>query len=112
MRGSAASRSPTRWRAALRAALLSSLNVRDSLPDVSEHLATLIRVTASLSVVATSGVVLAARLWLSQAVFVHGLMVMMQAQGLSHEPSGWSALAQGILPFLLTVGLLTRPVAL
>jgi NADPH-dependent 2,4-dienoyl-CoA reductase/sulfur reductase-like enzyme len=112
MSGSAPSRSPTGWRAALRAALLSSLAVRDSLPDFREHLATLIKVTASLSVVATSGVVLAARLWLSQAVFVHGLMVMMQAEGFSHEPSGWSALAQGVLPVLLTVGLLTRPVAL
>lgn len=67
---------------------------------------------ASLSVIARSGVLLAARIWLSQALFVHGLMAMMQAEGFSRQPSGWSALAQGTLPLLLTIGLLTRPVAL
>ena len=112
MAGSAPSGSSTGWRTALRAALRSPLTVRNSVPDFREHLAKLITAMASLSVVAKSGVVLAARIWLSQAVFVHGLMAMMQADGFSHEPSGLSALARGILPSLLTVGLLTRPVAL
>ncbi len=76
------------------------------------YLAKLTTTVASLSVPVKAGVVLASRIWLSQAIFVHVLMTMMQAEGFSHEPSAWSALAQGILPSLLAVGLLTRPVAL
>ena len=57
-------------------------------------------------------VLVAARLWLGQATFVHGLMAMMQAQGLSHLPSAPETALEGALPVLLAVGLLTRPAAL
>jgi NADH dehydrogenase FAD-containing subunit len=69
-------------------------------------------VLAAPSVIARFGVLLVVRIWLSQAILSHGLMAMMQAEGFSRQPSGWSMLAQGMLPLLLTVGLLTRPVAL
>lgn len=54
---------------------------------------------------------LAARVWLSQAIFVHQLMVMMHAQGME-TPSAGATLLRSIAPMLLVTGLLTRPVAL
>ena len=62
--------------------------------------------------VAYAGVLLVARIWLAQAAFVHGLMAMMQAEGFSRLPPAPDTLLQGVLPILLTAGLLTRPVAL
>ena len=54
----------------------------------------------------------AARVWLSQAVFVHQLMAMMQAHGIVEAPSAGAILLRGVAPTLLVIGLLTRPVAL
>ncbi len=62
--------------------------------------------------VAYAGVLLAARIWLAQAAFVHGLMAMMQAEGFSRLPPAPEAMLQAVLPVLLAVGLLTRPAAL
>jgi NADH dehydrogenase FAD-containing subunit len=62
--------------------------------------------------VAYVGVLVAARIWLGQVAFVHGLMAMMQAEGFSHLPSAPETVLRGILPFLLAIGLLTRPAAL
>jgi NADH dehydrogenase FAD-containing subunit/uncharacterized membrane protein YphA (DoxX/SURF4 family) len=59
-----------------------------------------------------AGVLLAARIWLAQGAFVHGLMAMMQAEGFSRLPPALDTMLQGVLPVLLVVGLLTRPVAL
>ena len=55
---------------------------------------------------------LAARIWLSQAIFVHQLMAMMQAQGVVEAPSVGATLLRGVAPTLLVIGLLTRPMAL
>jgi NADH dehydrogenase FAD-containing subunit/uncharacterized membrane protein YphA (DoxX/SURF4 family) len=57
-------------------------------------------------------VLVAARIWLGQATFVHGLMAMMQANGFSRIPPAPDTVLQGVLPFLLAIGLLTRPAAL
>jgi NADH dehydrogenase/putative oxidoreductase len=57
-------------------------------------------------------VLVAARIWLGQATFVHGLMAMMQAEGFSRLPPAPATVLQGVLPFLLAIGLVTRPAAL
>ncbi|CAM2157194.1 NADH dehydrogenase [Pararobbsia alpina] len=58
------------------------------------------------------------RLWFGQVVFVHQIMAMAEtshggpfSDGL-HVPSGLDAALHGVVPLLLTIGLLTRPVAL
>jgi NADH dehydrogenase FAD-containing subunit len=61
---------------------------------------------------AQAGLLLAARVWLSQAIFVHQLMAMMQAQGIVDAPSAGAILLRSVAPTLLVIGLLTRPVAL
>jgi NADH dehydrogenase FAD-containing subunit len=61
---------------------------------------------------AQAAVLLAARVWLSQAIFIHQLMAMMHAYGDGDVPSTGSALLRGVAPMLLVTGLLTRPVAL
>jgi NADH dehydrogenase FAD-containing subunit len=61
---------------------------------------------------AYAGVLLAARIWLAQAAFVGGLMAMMQAEGFSRLPPAPVTVLEGVLPFLLAVGVLTRPLAL
>ena len=81
-------------------------------PIIEDQIGAGTRWLASGSSVAYAGLLLAARIWLAQAVFVHGIMMMMQAEGFTQEPSGWEALLRGILPALLTFGLLTRPAAL
>ena len=62
--------------------------------------------------VAYAGVLLATRIWLAQAAFVHGLMAMMQAEGFSRLPPALDTMLQGVLPLLLVAGFLTRPAAL
>jgi NADH dehydrogenase FAD-containing subunit/uncharacterized membrane protein YphA (DoxX/SURF4 family) len=104
--------SPARRRAALRAAQSLAATAQNNFTVAREWIPKLPATLASVSIIARSGVLLAARIWLSQALFVHGLMAMMQAEGFSRQPSGWSALALAVLPLLLTVGGLTRPVAL
>ena len=59
-----------------------------------------------------AGLLLVARIWLSQAVFVHQIMAMMRATGFSEAPSVGSTLIQSVAPLLLASGLATRPVAL
>jgi uncharacterized membrane protein YphA (DoxX/SURF4 family) len=59
-----------------------------------------------------AGLLLVARIWLSQAVFVHQIMAMMRATGFSEAPSIGSTLIQSVAPLLLASGLATRPVAL
>jgi NADH dehydrogenase FAD-containing subunit len=55
---------------------------------------------------------LAARVWLSQAIFVHQIMMMMRAEGFAEAPSVRGTLIRSIAPLLLATGLATRPVAL
>jgi NADH dehydrogenase len=55
---------------------------------------------------------LATRVWLSQVVFVHRIMAMMLARGGHAAPPALDAVLHGMLPLLLAMGLLTRPVAL
>lgn len=61
---------------------------------------------------------LMARIWFGQVIFVHRIMTMAQHadagawSGQLHVPSGIDAAVQGVVPLLLTSGLLTRPVAL
>jgi NADH dehydrogenase FAD-containing subunit len=55
---------------------------------------------------------LAARAWLSQNIFVHQLMAMMHADGMAGVPSAGATLLRGVAPMLLLAGLLTRPLAL
>jgi NADH dehydrogenase FAD-containing subunit/uncharacterized membrane protein YphA (DoxX/SURF4 family) len=61
---------------------------------------------------------LATRVWFGQVVLVHQIMAMAESNdvGLAgvgwHTPSSIEAALHGVVPFLLTIGLLTRPVAL
>jgi NADH dehydrogenase FAD-containing subunit/uncharacterized membrane protein YphA (DoxX/SURF4 family) len=61
---------------------------------------------------------LATRVWFGQVVLVHQIMAMAQSNdaglpGASlHAPSSVEAALHGIVPLLLTAGLLTRPIAL
>jgi len=55
---------------------------------------------------------LTARIWLSQAIFVHQIMMMMRAEGFAEAPSVGATLIRSIAPLLLATGLATRPVAL
>ena len=54
---------------------------------------------------------LAVRIWLSQAIFVHQLVVMMRAEGFAAASSPGAAMLRSVAPVLLATGLLTRPVA-
>ena len=62
--------------------------------------------------VAEAALLLAARIWLSQTIFVHQIMMMMRAEGFSAAPSVGATLIQSIAPLLLAAGLVTRPVGL
>ncbi|HXA22494.1 MAG TPA: NAD(P)/FAD-dependent oxidoreductase [Acetobacteraceae bacterium] len=55
---------------------------------------------------------LAARVWLSQAIFVHQIMMMMRAEGFAEAPSAGATLIRSVAPVLLATGLATRPVTL
>ena len=55
---------------------------------------------------------LAGRIWLSQAIFVHQLMAMVYAHAPVEMPTTGATLLRGVAPMLLATGLLTRPVAL
>ena len=61
---------------------------------------------------AQAALLLAARVWLSQAIFVHQLVAMMHARSFVEAPSAGPALFSSVAPILLAIGLLTRPVAL
>lgn len=62
--------------------------------------------------VVRGGLLLVARIWLSQAIFVHQIMMMMRAVGFSEAPPVGATLIQSVTPLLLASGLATRPVAL
>ena len=55
-------------------------------------------------------VLLAVRIWLSQAIFVHQLMAMIHAEGATGMPSAGETLLRSVAPMLLIIGLLTRPI--
>ena len=55
---------------------------------------------------------LAARIWLSEALFVHQIMMMMRSEGFAETPSVGATLLQSVAPLLLATGLATRPIAL
>jgi NADH dehydrogenase FAD-containing subunit len=62
--------------------------------------------------VGQAGLLLAARTWLSQAIFVHQIMMMMRAGGFPGAPPVGDTLIRSLAPLLLATGLATRPVAL
>ena len=74
--------------------------------------------TASTRVICMPWLLLIARVWFGQVVFVHRIMAMAegtQSGGVSsvlHAPSGIAALLHVIAPLLLSMGFLTRPIAL
>jgi NADH dehydrogenase FAD-containing subunit len=55
---------------------------------------------------------LTARIWLSQAIFIHQIMMMMPTRGFAEAPSMGQTLIRSVAPLLLATGLATRPVAL
>jgi NADH dehydrogenase FAD-containing subunit len=55
---------------------------------------------------------LTARIWLSQSIFVHQIMMMMRAEGFAEAPSVGATLIRSAAPLLLAAGLITRPVTL
>jgi len=67
---------------------------------------------AAIGGVAQPALLLAARIWLSQAIFVHQIMMMMRVEGFIGDPSVAATLVRSVAPLLLATGLATRPVAL
>ena len=65
-----------------------------------------------MSRAARAGLLLAARAWLGQAIFIHQLMTMMHTSGYDQAPPVAASLIRDVAPLLLLTGLLTRPVAL
>jgi NADH dehydrogenase FAD-containing subunit len=61
---------------------------------------------------ARAALLLAARAWLGQAIFIHQVMTMMHASGFDKAPPVAASLIRDVAPLLLLMGLLTRPVAL
>jgi NADH:ubiquinone reductase (H+-translocating) len=73
----------------------------------------LTRLGRALRTVCMPWLLLTARIWLSQVVFVHRIMMMMTAAGGEHVASpALEAIVQGVGPLFLATGLLTRPIAL
>jgi len=70
------------------------------------------RMVAITGDIAHAVLLLAAGIWLSQAIFVRQIMMMMRAQGFAEAPSVRATLIQSVAPILLAAGLATRPVAL
>jgi len=62
--------------------------------------------------IAQAVLLLTARIWLSQAIFVHQVMMMMRAAGFAEAPTAGATLIRSVVPLLLATGLATRPVAL
>ncbi|CAE6939263.1 Nitric oxide reductase FlRd-NAD(+) reductase [Paraburkholderia domus] len=72
----------------------------------------------ALRVLCMPWLLLLARIWFGQVVFVHQIMTMAESShgglfsGGLRAPSGLDAALHSVMPLLLTMGLLTRPVAL
>jgi len=72
----------------------------------------------ALRVLCMPWLLLLARIWFGQVVFVHQIMTMAESphgglfSGAPRVPSGLDAALHSVVPLLLTIGLLTRPVAL
>ncbi len=62
--------------------------------------------------IAQAILLLAARIWLSESIFVHQIVMMMRSERFAEAPSVGAALIRGVAPLLLAMGLATRPVAL
>ncbi|MEX3980913.1 NAD(P)/FAD-dependent oxidoreductase [Paraburkholderia sp. EG287A] len=78
----------------------------------------LVRFAPTVRALCMPWLLLATRVWFGQVVLVHQIMAMAQGNpggstgaGL-HAPSSVEAALHGIVPLLLTAGLLTRPIAL
>src|ERR1700739_506654 len=86
-----------------------------SVPGVEHVSATLEDwVAVGRTVAITGGIVqavllLAARIWLSQAIFVHQIMMMMRADGFSETPPVADTLIHSLAPLLLATGSATAP---
>ena len=70
------------------------------------------RVAHAAGLICTPWLLLSTRVWLSQVVFVHRIMMMMAPEADHATPFALEAAVQGIGPLLLAAGLLTRPIAL
>jgi NADH dehydrogenase FAD-containing subunit/uncharacterized membrane protein YphA (DoxX/SURF4 family) len=74
--------------------------------------------TASTRAICMPWLLLIARVWFGQVVFVHRIMTMAEGAhsggvpGVPHAPSGIAALLHVIAPLLLSMGFLARPIAL
>ena len=84
-----------------------------------EHVSAALESYASVGhIVAIAGriaqaiLLLAARIWLSESLFVHQIMMMMRSLGFAETPSVGATLIRSVAPLLLATGLATRPVAL
>jgi len=71
-----------------------------------------VRLSRAARVVCMPWLLLAARIWLSQAIFVHRIMMMMVPGDPPAAPPALETVVQSVTPLLLATGLLTRPVAL
>jgi NADH dehydrogenase FAD-containing subunit len=82
---------------------------------VSEALEGWVAVRRSVTVTGNlvhGGLLLVARIWLSQEMFLHQIMMMMRTEGFVEAPSMTATLIRSVAPLLLATGLVTRPVAL
>jgi len=80
--------------------------------------ARLLQAGATIQRLGTPWFLLATRLWIGQVVFVHQIMGMVEGEshGLLHGvlpvPSSFDVAIRGAVPLLLSLGLLTRPLAI
>jgi NADH dehydrogenase FAD-containing subunit len=79
---------------------------------VLEFLTALHHVTAEASPAIRAVLLLAARAWLGQAIFIHQIMAMMHGRGADQPPGVTATMIWDVTPILLVTGLLTRPTAL
>ena len=109
---SSASRGIEALRTVRRTVLGGPAPLLESTSAALEYLVGLRRWVGITGRVAQAGLLLAARIWLSQAIFVHQLMMMMHAAEFAGAPPVEAALTRSVAPLFLAMGLLTGPLTL
>jgi NADH dehydrogenase FAD-containing subunit len=94
------------------AALVARSLRQERVSTVLEGWEAVSRWTEFTGLIVRPGLLLVARIWLSQAIFVHQIMMMMHGTGFSEAPPVEAMLIRSVTPLLLASGLATRPVAL
>ena len=89
-----------------------TMRLRGDVQGLRDGFASLTRLSGLVAGVVGPWVLLAARIWLGQVVFVHRIMAMMHDGSLHAPVPALPALWQAAVLLLLAAGLLTRPVAL